>query len=101
MLKGKINCLCFNLYTLVDLCLNLKKRKIEVKLSEEDYKENISNLVAEYEKKTIKSHVKIKKIMEATAINHRIWIEETAPSVDEILKMFPCLRTPQYVSSSL
>ena len=37
-----------------------KKRKIEVKLSEEDYKENISNLVAEY-KKTIKSHTKIKK----------------------------------------
>ena len=39
--------------------------------------------------------------METTASNRRIWIEETAPSVDEILKMFPCLRTPQYVSSSL
>ena len=78
-----------------------KKRKIELELSEEDYKENISNLVAEYKKKTNKSHTKIKKIMETTASNRRIWIQETAPSVDEILKMFPCLRTPQYVSSSL
>ena len=38
--------------------------------------------------------------METTASNRRIWIQETAPSVAEILKMFPCLRTPQYVSSS-
>ena len=28
-----------------------KKRKIELELSEEDYKENISHLVAEYKKK--------------------------------------------------
>ena len=78
-----------------------KKRKTKLELSEEDYKENISNLVAKYKKKKQTSHIqKFKKIMETTASNRRIWIQETAPSVAEILKMFPCLRTPQYVSSS-
>ena len=38
-----------------------KKRKIKVKLSEEDYKENISNLVAEYKKKQSNPMYKLKK----------------------------------------
>ncbi len=64
----------------------LRANATEIDMSEEDYKEAVSEIKGEWKKG--KNHARLKNLMETTFATRRKWIAEEHPLVTE---NFPCL----------
>ena len=64
-----------------------------------DYEERSERLAQEYAKEKPKKK-RVKRLMEATHLGRRAWVENELPRVSEVLEKFPPLKQPKHVSHS-
>ena len=63
----------------------------------QEYEEKTERLAQECAKEKPKKK-RVKRLMEATHVGRRAWVENELPSVSEVLEKFPPLKQPKHVS---
>ncbi len=71
-------------------------------MSEEGYREAVSEIQSEWKKlKKSRNQAHFKELMETTYTIRRKWIAEEHPLVSDVIEKFPCLASTKVVSMNL
>lgn len=66
----------------------------------QEYGKETERLAQECAKEKLKKK-RVRRLMEATHLGQRAWVENDLPRVSEVLEKFPPLKQPKYVSHFL